>query len=131
MPLLITMAWRFGNYNFVKEGRLNNKRDGFTFGEIEFASIGRVRLELSGNMQGGLAGKALRFANPDYDPDCVFDHGGGRKSDAGTYMEHFHPLQKGEVGDIFGEPYLHIEWHSGANGRCVIELAQADYEIEP
>lgn len=116
------MAWRFGDGNFVKKGYLNNRRDGYTFGEIEFASIGNVRLELLGNMRGELVGKTIRFVNPNYGPNYVFDHGAGRKSDAKTYMEDFHLMQRGEVGDIHVNPYLHIEWYSEGNGRCVIEL---------
>lgn len=123
------MAWRFGDYKFVKKGYLNNRRNGITSGEIEFASIGSVRLELLGNMQEGLVGKNFRFTNPDYDPHYVFDHGGGHKSDASAYMEGFQLVQRGEVGDILNKPYLYIEWYSEGNGRCVLELDATNYEI--
>ena len=116
------MAWRFGNYRFVKEGYLDNTSPGRTTGEIEFAHLGKVILQLNGDMQGDLKHVRMHFNNPDYDAKYVFDHGGGSTSTARKYLTHFSRNQKGEVGDILNDPYLYLEWCSEDNGRCVIEL---------
>jgi len=129
LPITYFMAWRFGNYQFVKGGVLDNTKSGITRGEIEFASVGKIPFNLHGDMQGNLYGKAIRFANPEYDPNFVFEHCAGRESDAQKYMEGFAPRQQGYVGDISGQPYLYIEWYSEENDRCVIELDAKDYEI--
>ena len=123
------MAWRFANYKFVRQGELDNSTLGQTRGEIEFASCGIVNFNLSGDMQGNLKGKRIRFANPNYDPKFVFEHSAELKSTPDEFMEGFAREQRGEVGDILGENYLYIEWYSRENGRCVIELDKADYEI--
>lgn len=125
------MAWRFGNYHFVKQGTLDNTQLGRTTGEIEFADLGRVALDLRGDMQGNLLNQRIRFSNPDYDPNFVFDHGGGMTSNASEYMSKLGGKQIGEVGDIFGDPYLYIEWYSEANGRCVVELSKDSYLTMP
>jgi len=123
------MAWRFGNYKYVRRGELDNSTLGLTHGNVEFSSSGVVRFQLTGDMQGILKGKRIRFANPDYNPEYIFEHCVERKSTADEYMEGFMKEQRGEVGDILGENYLYIEWYSRENGRCVIELDKADYKI--
>ena len=122
------MAWRFGSYRFVRQGILDNTQSGRTTGELEFADVGRVMLDLRGDMQGNLLNRKIRFNNPDYDPKYIFDHGGGDTSTAGVYMRDFDTKQSGQVGDIFGEPYLYIEWYSDSNGRCVIELPEDSFQ---
>ena len=124
------MAWRFGSYRFVKQGILDNTQLGRITGEIEFADVGRVMLDLHGNMQGNLQNRRICFSNPDYDPEHIFDHGGGGASSAAVYMQDFDTKQIGQVGDIFGKPYLYIEWYSDSNGRCVIELPEDSFQSE-
>lgn len=102
---------------------------GHTRGGIEFASSGVVKFQLTGDMQGNLHGKRIRFVNPKYDPNYVFEHSADWKSTADEYMEGFSNEQRGDAGDILGDKYLYIEWYSEKNGRCVIELDKADYEI--
>ena len=106
---------------------MDNTQLGRTSGEIEFADAGSVVLDLQGDMQGNLLNRKIRFNNPNYDPKHIFDHGGGDTSTAGVYMREFDTNQIGNVGDIYGEPYLYIEWHSEPNGRCVIELPEDSY----
>ena len=124
------MAWRFSSSRFVKEGYLDNTRFGRTVGEIEFGGLGKIVLDLEGDMQGGLKHKLMRFSNPDYDPEFVLEHGIGRTSTAQEYMRDFDRVQRGTVGTMIGRPYLHLEWYSESNGRCVIELPARNYRIE-
>ena len=125
-----TMAWRFAGSRFVKEGYLDNTRFGRTVGEIEFGGLGKIVLDLDGDMQGGLKRKLMSFSNPDYDPEFVLEHGRGRTSTAQEYMRDFDRMQRGSVGTMIGSPYLHLEWYSESNGRCVIELPARHYRIE-
>ena len=115
------MAYRFGNYKWIRDGALDNHVPGKTTGHIEMANLGLVTLELTGDMQGELKGHTVNFCNPDYDPGYVFDHG-PYKSDAATYLDGFSVTQRGEVGDVTCQPYFYLEWYSRENGRCVIEL---------
>lgn len=119
--LSIHMAFRFGNYRWVKQGTLDNRVAGRTVGTLDLAVVGKVLLELDGDMQGALRGKLAHFQNPEYDPAYVFDHG-PYTSTAEEYMDGFSSRQQGDVGDILGEPYFYLEWYSRANGRCVVEL---------
>lgn len=124
------MAWRFGNYSFVKDGYLDNTTPGRTTGEIEFADIGMVTFDLHGDMQCGFRHKRMLFYNPKYDPKFVFEHGPDKISNARQYMEYFAKVQRGTVGNILDIPYPYIEWDSDHNGRCVIELPRDCCTIE-
>ncbi len=128
------MAWRFGESKWVREGTLDNTISGKITGEIRFASIGNVKFDLVGNMQGKFAGRKVEFSNPDYYPRYL------NGESARSYMRSFGKLQSGKSGDIYcnGDGGLYIEWFSEKNSRCVIEMAGKDpitnkksYLIEP
>lgn len=115
------MAWRFNESDYVKQGSLDNSVSGKTTGEIEFASIGKVVLDLTGDMDGSLYGRRISFHNPDClknlaDVSCP----------PSEYFDDFADRQHGRVGSIMAEPHFYLEWFSEENGRCVIALS-SDY----
>ena len=100
---------------------MDNRIPGKTTGRISLATLDEVLMCLRGDMANELQGKVVEFSNPDYDENFVFDHG-PYKSSASEYLTDFAADQRGDVGDIFSNPYFYLEWYSEANGRCVIEL---------
>jgi hypothetical protein len=56
------MAFRIGAY--VLRGELRNTRANGVYGWIEFAPDYGVHIELTGNLQGGLEGKHIKFTSP-------------------------------------------------------------------
>ena len=124
------MAFSFGNSKYVNEGYLDNTTPGKTVGEVELAGLGKVVLELEGDMQGQLGGRRLNFRNPSYDPEHVFVHGAGKTSNAQEYMRDFKRRQVGDVGNIFLDAYLQVEWYSDSEWQCLIELPKNSCHVQ-
>lgn len=126
------MAWRFNRGLWVKEGTLDNRVNARVTGEIEFASLGRIELALSGNFEPDFQGRKVRFQNPAYNPNSVES-----LSDAQTAEEYFALLREtlvenkivGNVKYIGVDPFesrlMCIEFYNGKDSeslfeRCVI-----------
>jgi hypothetical protein len=67
------MATHIGEY--VLAGELRNSRRNGVFGWIEFAPDYGVRIELTGNLSGDLAGKQVKFTVPHADSSSAFQPG--------------------------------------------------------
>ena len=132
------MAWRFNRSDWVKEGFLDNLIPGKTFGEIEFAGIGKVNIDLLGNMTAALARKKITFYNPEYNPHSKLDGETaqenlteyGREDAEGDLRMNLQRKIEGTVRDIYTShslgPNLFIEYFNTRNdtdltNRSVIE----------
>ena len=121
------MAWRPTD-NLI-EGILDNTVQGKVTGWMKFAGMNEnVKFYLEGNFHRDIRGAKIRLRG---EGEIV------NSQQASAYMQDFSTVQKGKVGDmtaglppadyISGSGYY--EWYSEDNGRCVIELEQAQTEI--
>ena len=121
------MAWR--PTDFLIEGELDNSTNNKVTGWMKFAGMKREAVfDLEGNFHRDIRGAKVRLRG-----EGVIANG----QQAAAYMKGFSTVQKGKVGDmtaglppadyISGSSYY--EWYSEDNGRCVIELEQAQTEI--
>ena len=121
------MAWR--PTDFLIEGELDNSTNNKVTGWMKFAGMKREAVfDLEGNYHRDIRGAKVRLRGEG-------EIANGQQ--AAAYMKDFSTVQKGKVGDmtaglppadyISGSSYY--EWYSEDNGRCVIELEQAQTEI--
>lgn len=90
------MAWR--PYENLIDGYLSNREPGKVIGWIRFFRRGmrplKVRFDLDGDFHEDIRGKDIVLQNPEpSDKNASLER-------AGTYMEGFVPLQRGNVGDM-------------------------------
>ena len=89
---------------------LDDTIEGKVVGEIEFAFLGIVRLELHGSMLSDLEGRNLSFENPTYSSEHVLHHGDcGKTSSAEQYFEDFDAEQRGFAGGIYLDQHFYLE----------------------
>lgn len=118
----VSMAQKFGNARWVKEGYLDNRVSGRVVGQITFAGLETVDFCLAGDFSGEIAGKIVGFHNPKY----LDDPG------AGESLEDFAIPQVGKVSLIsfdphpLLEPHPYFEWFSLDQQHYRIELEPAD-----
>jgi hypothetical protein len=104
-----SVAEKFAKSRWVKEGYLDNRIPGCVVGQITFAVIGTVDIYLKGDCKEDLAGKAIRFHNPEFVEDDL----------AGSMLADFEIPQVGEVSLVSFDPHPlltphpYIEWFSG------------------
>jgi len=125
---------------FVERGELDNRVRGRVTGRLWLTGVpDPIRLDLTGNPHGDLAGRLLRFA----------------RTNPGTPGASLAPVQQGDAGDLTASRkcrvldvpveealrmsrsglrppehlanVLYLEWFSAANGRVVIEAT--DFEL--
>ncbi|WP_254512226.1 hypothetical protein [Anatilimnocola floriformis] len=119
------MTTRIGSQ--ITAGELTNKRRNSVCGWIDFAVDYGVRLELTGNLSGELAGKHLRFASPapSSDADCP------RK-----VVDDLANFQNGVTGQIElrtladGRTSIYLEWFS-QDGPIVAEVFSPTIVFDP
>ena len=120
-----SMAQKFGNSRWVKEGFLDNREDGSVVGRITFAAIGPVDIYLTGNFRGEIAGHAIRFRNSSFADEDLAAH----------VLGDMETPQIGEVSLISFDPHPHltphpyIEWFSSRKNHYRIELRPEDARI--
>ena len=61
-----SMAEKFGNFRWVKDGYLDNRSAGLVVGRMTFAVIGTVSFCLRGDFKNDIAVKAFSFRNSQY-----------------------------------------------------------------
>lgn len=150
------MASRIGEY--VQSGELRNTRRNGVFGWIEFATDYGIRIELTGNLSGPLAGKHLRFRrgtiapnNPDdltNEIKSMADRQIGVVGEMRLKMSQVPDLPWDEFSQLDHETQqrhlrqkecLHLEWFS-QNGHIVAELvgmtieyveSEGETEVDP
>ncbi len=116
------MAQKFGNGRWVREGFLDNRRDGTVVGSISFAVIGTVELYLRGNFRGEIAGQLIQFRNRRFEDDDL----------AAQVIGDLESPQIGDVNLISFDPHPnltphpYIEWFSIRKNHYRIELDPAD-----
>jgi len=121
------MAWRPTEY--LIEGELDNTHPNKVTGWMRFAGVKeKVTFDLEGNFHRDIRGAKIHFTGDAYEDQADVD--------PGDYFDGFAQHQTGEAGDITaGLPprdyvdYPYVEWYGEANGRVVIELAQAQVEV--
>lgn len=119
---VVTMAQKFGNYRWVKDGFLDNRVEGSVVGRITLAVLGSVDMYLRGDFKGEIAGKAIRFRNSEFADEDL----------AGQVLADFEIPQVGEVSLISFDPHPmlaphpYIEWFSVSKNHYRIELATGD-----
>jgi len=117
------MAWRLGT-NLIG-GTLDNTTPGKVTGELRF--IGRkrrVRLDLVGDFDGECRGRQLVLRNQTPEER--------NSAGAGSYMDGFAGVQRGEVGLMkIDKNGAYLEWYGDKNGRVVIELAPCQVQVRP
>lgn len=118
----VSMAQKFGNARWVKDGYLDNRISGKVVGQITFAGLETVDFCLAGDFSGEIAGKIIGFHNPKF----LDDPG------AGESLEDFAIPQVGKVSLIsfdphpLLEPHPYFEWFSLDQQHYRIELEPAD-----
>lgn len=135
------MAWRIDEA--VVRGEIDNRTRGRVTGRIWFTGqMAPVELDLTGNCWRDLAGRRLKFTNPDPKPGDLGSFPLEQKGAAGNITA----SRKVKVPDIpldqIGEYYaarkpfpwhwgnsLYLEWFSETNGRVVIEFAGYELKI--
>lgn len=142
IPYKGPMAYRI--HESVTGGELDCREKGRVTGHLDlFGSDIPVCLDLRGFPNPDLAGVVLRFRNPKADQPLPYD---------------LYPVQEGRTGDLTasrknrildcpleeamalakqGLPFpehwgntLYLEWFSARNGRVVVEIGEAEIEIE-
>jgi len=119
------MAWRI-HENLV-EGEMDNTTPGRVSGTLRFVGRARkVTLDLEGDFNGALRGKRIHLHNPEA---CERNLS---LRQPGSYMRGFKARQVGEVHCIerFPDGMLHAAWYENTNGRVVMELPAAAWNIE-
>lgn len=127
--------------DFVLAGELRNTRPNGVFGWIEFAPDYGIRIELTGNLSGQLAGKHIKFRHSRSAVTSAIEPGHFPE-----FVENLADRQIGVVGEMkltrsntAGElrptapdrPLvcdLYLEWFS-QNGQVVAELMEASLEV--
>ena len=138
------MAWRIGEH--VVRGELNNSRRNSVHGWMEFGGDHGIRVELTGNFDGDLAGRHIRFQTaaavdgPDPTrPEELNSLEPRQIGTAGTMLlrmvrvprcsiEEF--VRRSKLGDsppVDEKPCLYLEWYS-QNGRVVAEIVEPQIE---
>ncbi|MBP87085.1 MAG: hypothetical protein CMJ64_10275 [Planctomycetaceae bacterium] len=140
------MAWRIGDH--VVSGELWNTRRNSVNGWLEFAPDEGIRLELTGNFEGELAGKHFRFKVPPSEAPTdeddsrlnlndleVMQSGGVGdvllrivKIPRGSIKEFYLRSKMGEPTPVDEKPCLYLEWYS-QNGRVVAEIVDPQLEF--
>lgn len=116
------MAQKFGNGRWVREGFLDNRREGSVVGTVTFAVIGAVDLYLRGNFKEDIAGRVIQFRNSRFEDDDL----------AGQILGDMESPQIGDVNLISFDPHPnlaphpYIEWFSTRKNHYRIELDPAD-----
>jgi hypothetical protein len=116
------MAQKFGNGRWVREGFLDNRREGSVVGTVTFAVIGAVDFYLRGNFKGDIAGHVIQFRNSRFEDDDL----------AGQMLGDMESPQIGDVNLISFDPHPnlaphpYIEWFSTRKHHYRIELDPAD-----
>lgn len=119
------MAQKFGKGRWVKDGYFDNRVPGAVVGIVTFAGIGPVEFYLLGDCKGELAGRAVRFRNPQFEDDDM----------AGHVLGDFETPQVGEVSLMSLDPHPllsphpYFEWFSIRREHYRIELAPEDATI--
>jgi hypothetical protein len=119
------MTTRIGSQIF--RGELFNRKRNSTHGWIDFGDDWGVRLELTGNMSGELAGTYIRFQSPrpTSDADCSRE-----------VVDALADFQHGVTGEIEvrtaadGSRTLYLEWFS-QNGQVIAEIADPILDFGP
>ncbi len=133
------MVLRIGEY--VLSGELRNNRRNGVFGWIEFAPDVGVRIELTGNLSGDLAGKHVRFHTPlaASQSDVASTKETSAPADVPETIDGLADRQIGVVGEMglrpaarasataSGQQSLYLEWYS-QNGQVVAELPDCTLE---
>lgn len=78
--------------DYVRAGDLRNTRRNSVFGWIEFAPDYGVRIELTGNLSGQLAGRHIRFSMPNRDPS--------KACEPGDFPNHIEDLSDRQIGVV-------------------------------
>ena len=141
------MAFRIGDY--VRRGELNNSRRNSVNGWLEFGENEGIRIELTGNLAGDLAGKHLRFQTTAPRPTC--DEAVMQQLDAlevrqigvvgdtclrivrvprSSAKEFYIRSKLGEPPPVDERPCLYLEWYS-QNGRVVAEIVDPEITFGP
>ncbi|QDU27886.1 hypothetical protein ETAA8_29770 [Anatilimnocola aggregata] len=112
------MAFQIGK--FIVRGELRNLRRNCVHGWLDFGNDEGIRVEITGNMSGELAGKIVRFASG------LPDEGVQEPADEREALDalQFQQIGVAERMDLSGEGaerLLHLEWFS-QDGHLVIEL---------
>ena len=121
------MAQKFGNFRWIKEGFLDGRASGNVVGRITIAGLGPVDMCLKGAMTGEIAGRVIRFCNPNFLDDPR----------AAEVLIDFDVPQVGKVSLISFDPHPllpphpYIEWFSLKDQHYRIELAAEDAYIVP
>ncbi len=119
------MAQKFGKARWVKEGYFDNRVPGSVVGVVTFAAIGSVEVFLLGDCKGELAGRAVRFQNPQFEEDEM----------AGHVLGDFESPHVGEVSLLSLDPHPllsphpYFEWFSLRREHYRIELAPDDARV--
>jgi hypothetical protein len=119
------MAQKFGKGRWVKEGYFDNRVSGAVVGMVTFAGIGPVEMYLLGDCKGELAGRAVRFRNPEFEEEEM----------AGHVLADFESPHVGEVSLMSLDPHPllsphpYFEWFSIKREHYRIELAPDDARI--
>lgn len=138
------MAIRIGAH--VVGGRLDNSRRNQVFGWLEFGEDAGIRIELTGNFVGELAGRDLRFRTaadvPDDRDDALLDSLEVRQIGViGTVSlrmvrvpqmptaEFYARCKSGESPACDEKACLYVEWFS-QNGRVVAEIVDPEFITE-
>lgn len=110
------------------EGLLDNTSSGRVEGWIDFYREGKrplhCVLDLDGDFCDDIRGRILHIWN-EQPTDAGFD--GSLERIAPGYMDHMHPQQRGNAGDItaqHNQGHCYVEWYSERNGRVVLEVPQ-------
>lgn len=138
------MEWQITNY--VERGEIDNREPDTVTGRIWLRGLGEpIQLDLVGNPLADLAGRCLRFTNPD--PRVLpADHRHLAGKQQGTVVK-LTAADKVRVWDIpFADPNdaamladplnfhwangLHLEWHCTRNGHVLIESTEFKLEID-
>ena len=114
------------------EGVLDNTTPGCVLGWIDFYRGGKQPLhcvlDLDGDFHDDIRGRILHFWN-EHPIDAGCNGSLGRSEP--DYIDHLHPIQKGNPGDITAQHYgtLYIEWYSERNGRVVLNIPLSQSEV--
>ena len=141
------MVARIGDY--LLAGELRNDRPNSVFGWLEFAPDYGIRIELTGNFTGDLAGKRVRFVVPNRDPSKNLSPGEfpesveelanrqigvvdrvelGRKKIPALPIDDFLDLSEEErEKNLLEKDCLHFSWY-GQNGQVVADIIEPRIE---
>lgn len=114
------------------EGVLDNTTPGHVRGWIDFCREGKQPLhcvlDLDGDFHDDIRGRLLHVWNG-HPTDAGWDGSLGRIEP--DYIDHLHPNQKGNAGDITTQHHatVYIEWYSERNGRVVLNIPNSQCKV--